>query len=238
MSIRRLLGTATAMTLFALALAALTPDVAELTGTLAAPQRTTDTLGPDAVVTAVAVVTAWAVWTWGALGLALTAGSALPGLVGAVFRGVLRVVVPAGARHSAALLLGAGLGVAAPLLPAAPTFGSSPTAAATPAGEPVPDWPAAPATGEPVPDWPPAAPLAAPVPDRASPDPAGEHVVVRGDCLWHVAEARLQAEPGRIPTDGDIADAVHRWWTANADVIGPDPDLLLPGQVLRPPGRP
>jgi hypothetical protein len=28
---------------------------------------------------------------------------------------------------------------------------------------------------------------------------------------------------------------VHAWWVANAGVIGPDPDLLLPGQVLRPP---
>jgi hypothetical protein len=28
---------------------------------------------------------------------------------------------------------------------------------------------------------------------------------------------------------------VDAWWSANADVIGPDPDLLLPGQVLQPP---
>ena len=38
------------------------------------------------------------------------------------------------------------------------------------------------------------------------------------------------------PFFAEIARAVHAWWTANADVIGPDPDQLLPGQVLRPPG--
>jgi nucleoid-associated protein YgaU len=32
-----------------------------------------------------------------------------------------------------------------------------------------------------------------------------------------------------------VAAAVDAWWHANAAVIGPDPDLLLPGQVLRPP---
>ena len=63
-------------------------------------------------------------------------------------------------------------------------------------------------------------------------------MVVRGDCLWHIAADSLLGELGRLPTDGEIAAAVHAWWSANADVIGPDPDLLLPGQVLRPPGRP
>jgi hypothetical protein len=76
-----------------------------------------------------------------------------------------------------------------------------------------------------VPDWPGAA-------------EAGGHVVVQGDCLWHLAEAGLRAEQGGVPTDGEVAGAVHSWWTANADVIGPDPDLLLPGQLLRPPGQP
>ena len=224
MSIRRLIGAVTAMTLLALALAALTPAPGELTDALAAPQRTADTLGPDAVVLALAGAAAWTVWAWGALGLALTAGSALPGLLGAASRGVLQVLVPAGARHSAAVLLGLGVGVAAPLLPVLPTFGSPPAATAAPAGEPVPDWPAAVPAGEPVPDWP-------------APAPVGGHVVVRGDCLWHLAEARLQADLGHLPADGDIAGEVHRWWTVNADVIGPDPDLLLPGQVLRPPDR-
>jgi hypothetical protein len=32
-----------------------------------------------------------------------------------------------------------------------------------------------------------------------------------------------------------VAAATHAWWQANVDVIGPDPDRLLPGQVLVPP---
>jgi nucleoid-associated protein YgaU len=73
-----------------------------------------------------------------------------------------------------------------------------------------------------VPDWP------------AQDEPTG-HVVAPGDCLWHLAEADVQADQGRVSTDREIAMAVDAWWTANADVIGPDPDLLLPGQVLQPP---
>ena len=62
-------------------------------------------------------------------------------------------------------------------------------------------------------------------------------VVVRGDCLWHIASDRLLTQHGRMPTDGEVAAASQAWWQANAEVIGPDPDLLLPGQVLSPPTR-
>src|SRR3954469_10955081 len=142
MSTKRLIGTSAAMTLLAVVLDALTPGVAELTGALTAAQRTADTLGPDAVVVALAGLLAWTVWAWGAVGLLLTAGSALPGLLGDVSTGVLQVVVPAGARRSAAALLGIGVGVAAPLVPVLPGAGFPALATAAPAG-PVPDWPTA-----------------------------------------------------------------------------------------------
>jgi hypothetical protein len=71
-----------------------------------------------------------------------------------------------------------------------------------------------------VPDWPSAH--------------AEKHVVVAGDCLWRIAEGRLLAA-GPDPSDAAVAGAVDRWWTTNADVIGPDPDLIRPGQVLLPP---
>jgi nucleoid-associated protein YgaU len=96
----------------------------------------------------------------------------------------------------------------APSPPPAP----APSPASPPADDQVPDWPTDP-------------------PDVAE----GSHVVLRGDCLWHIAEARLRQASGQPPTSGEIARAVHAWWSANAEVIGPDPDLLLPGQVLRPP---
>ncbi len=57
---------------------------------------------------------------------------------------------------------------------------------------------------------------------------------MRGDCLWRIAEDRL-SETGTVPTDADVARAVDGWWSANTAVIGPDPNLILPGQVLLPP---
>jgi hypothetical protein len=243
MSIRRLVATATAMALIAGALSALTPDLSSMAGALASAQRTADTAGPDVLVAAAAGLLAWAVWGWGALGLALTAASALPGLLGGTARLALHVVLPAGARRSAALALGLGLGVAGPLLGTAALITPTPAAADTwtpsTTGTAL-DWPVA-ATAGPVPDWPATTadhPFAA-APDWPAAGPAeGPHVVVRGECLWHIASDRLLAEHGRTPTDGEVAAATHAWWQANADVIGPDPDRLLPGQVLTPPDPP
>jgi nucleoid-associated protein YgaU len=246
MSVRRLVLTGAVMGCVAALLAAVTPSLTEMAGALAAAQRTVDTAGADALVVATAGLLAWTVWAWGCLGLALTAASALPGLVGGVARLGAQVVLPAGARRSAAALLGLGLGVVAPLAGIATTALAVPAAAAAPAGS-VPDWPvgsASPAAGSA--PGPAAARDGAAVPDRAAvpdwPDtsvPAdGSHVVVRGDCLWHIAETRLLERSGTPPTDDEIARTVQAWWTANAAVIGPDPDRLLPGQVLRPPGAP
>lgn len=58
---------------------------------------------------------------------------------------------------------------------------------------------------------------------------AGREVVVhRGDSLWSIAARHL----GRDPSDAEIATEWPRWYAANAAVIGSDPELLLPGQVL------
>jgi nucleoid-associated protein YgaU len=244
MSIRRLVVTVATMAAIAAALAALTPPFAELTGSLTAAQRTVDTQGADVLIASTAGLLAWAVWAWGALGLALTAASALPGVAGGAARRALQVALPAGARRSAALLLGLGLGVAGPLLASAvPQLAPIASAAAAAAAESVPDWPAPSPAAAPVPDWPteaaptgeaPAAPSTAPTAAPA----ADSRVVVRGDCLWHIAADSLLGQLGRLPSDGEVAAAVQAWWSANADVIGPDPDLLVPGQVLRPPGPP
>jgi nucleoid-associated protein YgaU len=89
-----------------------------------------------------------------------------------------------------------------------------------------------------IPSSPPAPPATAP---PASPLLTGnpraaavveEHVVVRrGDSLWHIAGRYL----GPTASAADIATEWPRWWNANRDVIGADPDLILPGQILRPP---
>ena len=64
-----------------------------------------------------------------------------------------------------------------------------------------------------------------------SPGPAAEVVVVRGDTLWSIAARHLPPDA----TAADVASAVQRWHAANADVVGDDPDLILPGQVLTAP---
>lgn len=56
-------------------------------------------------------------------------------------------------------------------------------------------------------------------------------VVRRGDTLWSIAARALGPEA----TDAEIAHEWPRWYAANRDVIGDDPDLLQPGQSLVPP---
>lgn len=56
-------------------------------------------------------------------------------------------------------------------------------------------------------------------------------LVVPGDSLWAIAEARL-------PTDATNADIDAFWraiWQANRRVVGDDPDLIHPGTELRVP---
>ncbi|MCA0146271.1 LysM peptidoglycan-binding domain-containing protein [Blastococcus sp. LR1] len=227
MSARRLIGTAAGMAAAAVLLAHLSPSPGASVAALGRAQETVDAAGADVLVLHLAGLLAWLVWCWGALGLALTAASALPGLAGALADGLLHRLLPAGARRAAALALGVGLGLAPPALGLALVV-ATPAVAAAEESSPtnaVPDWPGAaspaPADDPAIPDWPQA-------------PAAGEHVVVRGDCLWDIAERHLTTT-GSPPTAADVATAVTAWWQANADVIGPDPDLLLPGQVLRPP---
>ena len=71
-----------------------------------------------------------------------------------------------------------------------------------------------------------------PVPARPSGSvraAARGHVVVRpGDTLWQLAEERAPTSA----TTGDVAALVHRLHRSNRHVIGPDPDLIRPGQRL------
>jgi LysM domain len=60
---------------------------------------------------------------------------------------------------------------------------------------------------------------------------AEDVVVHRGDTLWHIAARHLGPEASAA----EIATEWPRWWSANRSVIGDDPDLILPGQRLRPP---
>lgn len=66
-----------------------------------------------------------------------------------------------------------------------------------------------------------------PLPDRPVGDTA---VVVRaGDTLWALAERALPAGAD----DGAVTARWHRIYDLNRGLIGPDPDLIHPGQRLR-----
>lgn len=76
-----------------------------------------------------------------------------------------------------------------------------------------------------------------PMPERAvgpAHQPADQVVVVRGDSLWELAASEL----GPQATDREITERWHVVYHRNRAVIGPDPDLISPGQVLRLPHRP
>jgi hypothetical protein len=63
------------------------------------------------------------------------------------------------------------------------------------------------------------------------PTPDGGAVIRPGDTLWSIAGRHL----GPGATDEQIAEEWPKWWGANRDVVGPDPNLILPGTTLRPP---
>lgn len=78
--------------------------------------------------------------------------------------------------------------------------------------------------------------LLAPEPRRhpSARQTAPREVVVRpGDSLWALASREL----GPQATDLETARWWPTWYSVNRDLIGPDPDHLLPGTVLRVPTR-
>ncbi|QGH68860.1 LysM peptidoglycan-binding domain-containing protein [Pseudactinotalea sp. HY158] len=64
-------------------------------------------------------------------------------------------------------------------------------------------------------------------PPRAS---STRYEVRRGDSLWSITAAHLGGS--NAPADREVAAAWPQLYDTNSDVIGTDPDLILPGQVL------
>jgi resuscitation-promoting factor RpfA len=73
--------------------------------------------------------------------------------------------------------------------------------------------------------------IVAGVPHREAPREG--YVVRRGDALWNIAARHL----GPAASATDIAREWPRWYAANRSVIGPDPNLLRPGELLSPPAH-
>lgn len=249
MTVQRWVTTTLLMGVVGAGLLALRPDAELVRAAVTGPQQLLDTGGPDVLLVLLAWALAALCWAWGVLGLVLTGLSTLPGLAGRAAGVAVLVLVPAGIRRVAAVAVGVSL-VATPAVavPGPPAGGAALSVAASdvavPPG-PAPDWPTSGQAAPPPPEAGATAPPAGtptvsdttdtgPVPDWPAPPPAGAHVVVRGDTLWDLAASRLTAS-GRAPSAAAVATAVQAWWQANAGVIGDDPDLLLPGQVLLPP---
>lgn len=76
-----------------------------------------------------------------------------------------------------------------------------------------------------------------PFPDRGttvqpvSAKTSGDHVVQAGESLWAIAASALPPDAGAA----DVASASAAWYDANRTIIGPDPDVIHPGQQLRAP---
>ena len=94
------------------------------------------------------------------------------------------------------------------------------------------------------PGWTPSIPAPSPTASKPGPDVAvvstpprnaeavpGEVVVRRGDSLWAIAARVLGPSAG----EAEIAATWPQWFDANRAAIGPDPDVIRPGTVLRPP---
>jgi LysM domain len=65
----------------------------------------------------------------------------------------------------------------------------------------------------------------------SSEGPAARVEVRPGDTLWSIARHHLSPDA----SDAEIDTAWHAWYSANAAVIGTDPDLIQPGQLFTPP---
>lgn len=89
------------------------------------------------------------------------------------------------------------------------------------------------------PHWRPTSPMTDPGlmiagPARAFQAPVTEQAgvtVLAGDTLWDIAARDLG------PAASDVEVALHwpRWYQANKAQIGENPDILIPGQILKPP---
>ena len=210
-------------------------------GTLASTLRP-GPVPPDAAVGLAAAAAAWTLLSWVTVRTATVLLAAARHGAGSRAHARAAAAAPAVARRLAGLLLGTALVAAGPSPvpvdaagrpPTPPTPSAAGRVAAADAG--VPDRPAAPAGW--TPDRPaPARRVAVQAPThlvagRPRPAPVAEVVVRRGDTLWGLAARRL----GPDASAAEVAAEWPRWYAANRRVIGPDPDLLRPGQRLVPP---
>src|SRR5450432_66134 len=225
---------------------------------LAAATQPFDTLLIDAIA-----LIAWVVVAWAVVVVTIELATALPGMFGRQSTRLARIVTPATVRRLAQAAIGFSV-LVGPMTPgrtmAADDGSSSPATSTAVVAAPSPsarllvplvpqvpldrpsaqgpvtidlDRPARPTTPAPLAPAralsPSTAALAAGAPRREATTPT--YVVRRGDALWDVAARHL----GPTASAADIAREWPRWYAANRSVIGANPDLIHPGDVLVPP---
>ena len=214
---RRVAATAVLSGAIAAVLLLVRPHPVELSRRLAAPGAALRQSGPDVVLAEVSATLLWLVAAWLAIGLVATLLAATPGVVGRLFGAASRKLLPSALRR--VIAGSAGLSVLLAPVPAAVAATAAPVRHFV-------------ATTLPAPVWPGAA-----TPDSRSdptPPPAPSVRVRPGDSLWLIAAHRL----GRGADAADIAASWPRWYAANRAVIGDNPDLIRPGQLLTAPSTP
>jgi nucleoid-associated protein YgaU len=191
----------------------------------------------DELLGLVAAAGCWTLLGWVALVLGVTALGSIPGALGRFGTAAAARLTPIAMRGAARLVLGLAV-VAGPVTVAVPV-NATPVAAhaITLHGSAAADVLSLPDVGRP--GWSESARtvMVANRPGSAgSPQTEVVTVVVRpGDCLWTItAEALAQATDAE-PSDAAVAAEWPRWYALNRRTIGSDPDLLLPGMVLRAP---
>lgn len=234
-------------------LALLSPSWPALARDVAAPRAWSGRVGVDGVAVELSAAALWCVALWIAIGLLAASVARLPGVLGELARCTAEGMLPAALVRVLAGAAGLSVVLAPVVAGASPPEPATVLAAASAAPQPAAPQPAArpiPAVGWPTDDAPvptlavprPSTPpnaVGTPAPTRpqrpAPASPSGPTVTVApGDSLWLIAARRLGPNAG----PAEVADAWPRWYAANASVIGPDPSLIRPGQVLHPPTPP
>lgn len=194
---------------------------------------------------------------WLALGTALSALGQLPGALGQVCRALARAVAPAALRRTVTFLLGTSL--VAAVVPGTAAAAMNAPALATrhtlvldapgpltldPGFHPPTDTSWTPLDPDlPLPDWasdsasastsPTATPAVQPVATTAPTTAPREYVVQHGDSLWSIAARHL----GPDATAAQIAVVWPQWYAVNRQTVGPNPDVIRPGQRLTVPAN-
>jgi hypothetical protein len=213
---------------------------------LRAPHAWIAKVGPDSAAVELGCLALWCLAAWLAAGLVSAGCTQLPGRCGRLFSGITDLLLPGVVRR---LLAGtAGLG----LLLAPVTAGADPLGPGPSHGPGAPPSPVAWQSPAAAPSWPVNAGSTRAAPDGTSPvdrPSSGHPATVRpkapphrpdttlvrpGDSLWLIAARRL----GPASNAETVAELWPRWYATNRTVIGGDPGLIYPGQLLNAPQTP